>query len=694
MTGSIGAVGQARYEIQAGPGIVRTKIDGSVSIPDGLFYPFNPATQAVSSTELTVSGPPGYVNVSLNVHVDGVLDTPVCTGSNPNCGGIGVFVRAGIFAVTAEFNTVGGTRANDLGLAFDPIPGGYHVHGDVTLPEFGVPTNTPEPIPLTVNVSARFGASATFDSTFDDPGARYQVSFPTSGPVLNVPPGYTVSGPNVVDNHWTDPFAPPSGDVVVDDCSDPALANLESVAGNLVFRNIPGCPEISVPQLKEIHGDLIVEGNTGLGHVAFTGPVIVDGSVRIVNNSGTDMTIGLGDTSTGGDLDISGNTGATVIDAGRGQIGGSATIADNGDAVVNLSDVTDISGSLDLEALGDVAGTTADGSTDVTLLGGTAALHALLPEGAFDHPVDFTITRHTDPPEDGQAADGSDAVIDPIFGYEFAFDVPTLNADAQLTFTLDMSQLDAADQAQVLNSLASGLATIVGKGDDPGAEYRAFPVCAGAQTPAADGCVAITTLDAAGNPTTGQPAFVRFDGVVGHFSSYAVATVEPKPRDTTAPVVTVPADSAVDATSPAGAKASYSASARDDVDPSPTLACSPPSGSVLPIGTTTVTCTATDASGNSGSASFKIRVRSAGEQIANLTDKTLAYLDLPALRPALKAALQAVADAIAARHPKAACVALDLYVMAVKLAPARAFTAAEKADLIADAARIKAVIGC
>ena len=115
---------------------------------------------------------------------------------------------------------------------------------------------------------------------------------------------------------------------------------------------------------------------------------------------------------------------------------------------------------------------------------------------------------------------------------------------------------------------------------------------------------------------------------------------------------------------------------------------------MLPIGTTTVTCKATDAAGNSGSASFKIHVRSAGEQVANLTDKTVAYLDLPALKPALKAALQAVADAIAAKHPKAACVALDLYVVAVKLAPAKAFTAGEKADLIADAVRIKAVIGC
>jgi hypothetical protein len=171
-------------------------------------------------------------------------------------------------------------------------------------------------------------------------------------------------------------------------------------------------------------------------------------------------------------------------------------------------------------------------------------------------------------------------------------------------------------------------------------------------------------------------------------------TVVDTRSDTQPPVVTVPADSAIDATSPAGARASYSASATDDVDSSPTLVCIPSSGSVIPIGTTTVTCKATDGAGNSAGASFKIRVRGAGEQIAGLTDKTLAYLDQPALRPALKAALQAVADAIAAKHPKVACIALDLYVVAVKLAPAKAFTAAEKADLIADATRIKSVIGC
>ena len=128
-------------------------------------------------------------------------------------------------------------------------------------------------------------------------------------------------------------------------------------------------------------------------------------------------------------------------------------------------------------------------------------------------------------------------------GFQFAFDVPTLNADAQLSFTVDMSQLDAVERADLLNALASGMATIVGKGDAPGSEYAAFPVCLGSQTPAADGCVAIAFLDANGNPTGGNPAFVRFDGVVGHFSSYAVAIVTPSAVDETPPTVTASATS-------------------------------------------------------------------------------------------------------------------------------------------------------
>jgi hypothetical protein len=164
-----------------------------------------------------------------------------------------------------------------------------------------------------------------------------------------------------------------------------------------------------------------------------------------------------------------------------------------------------------------VTADTAGGTTDVAILGGTAAMHVVLPDGAFDQPVAFTITRRGDDP--------AEAGIDPLAGYAFAFAVPALNADARLAFTIDLAALDAGTRAALLAGIASGSATIVSKADAPGSEYGAFARCTGSQTPEADGCVAVTLLAADGSvaPAGSEPALARFEGIAGHFSKYAVA---------------------------------------------------------------------------------------------------------------------------------------------------------------------------
>ena len=78
--------------------------------------------------------------------------------------------------------------------------------------------------------------------------------------------------------------------------------------------------------------------------------------------------------------------------------------------------------------------------------------------------------------------------------------------------------------------------------------------------------------------------------------------------DTTNPTITVPANINVMATSPAGKVVSYVVTGYDLGDPTPTIACVPPSGSTFPFGTTTVACTVSDDSGNSVSGSFTVRV--------------------------------------------------------------------------------------
>ena len=79
--------------------------------------------------------------------------------------------------------------------------------------------------------------------------------------------------------------------------------------------------------------------------------------------------------------------------------------------------------------------------------------------------------------------------------------------------------------------------------------------------------------------------------------------------DTTAPVLTVPADIVVDAASVSGVSVSFVATASDAVDGVVTPVCAPASGSTFTIGTTTVTCTATDAALNTVSRSFTVTVR-------------------------------------------------------------------------------------
>ena len=99
-----------------------------------------------------------------------------------------------------------------------------------------------------------------------------------------------------------------------------------------------------------------------------------------------------------------------------------------------------------------------------------------------------------------------------------------------------------------------------------------------------------------------------FDGE--QFSNVATATITVNAIDTTPPVILLPQDITVEATSAAGWAGVFPLPiATDDVDPSPTVIMSLPPGSILPLGVTTVVVTATDAAGNSSQASFRVAVQ-------------------------------------------------------------------------------------
>ena len=103
-------------------------------------------------------------------------------------------------------------------------------------------------------------------------------------------------------------------------------------------------------------------------------------------------------------------------------------------------------------------------------------------------------------------------------------------------------------------------------------------------------------------------------------------TLLPSSGDIIPPTLTVPANFTLDSTSAEGTVPFYVLTAQDNVDGTARLensssitqddvggniaiSCDPPSNSVFPIGATTVQCSATDAAGNTGTASFVVTVR-------------------------------------------------------------------------------------
>jgi large repetitive protein len=90
-------------------------------------------------------------------------------------------------------------------------------------------------------------------------------------------------------------------------------------------------------------------------------------------------------------------------------------------------------------------------------------------------------------------------------------------------------------------------------------------------------------------------------------AGFGTFTVTVNDGDTTPPVLTL-TDVTAEATSPAGATVTYTATAFDNVDGTITPTCSPASGSTFALGVTTVQCSATDAAGNTATGSFTVTV--------------------------------------------------------------------------------------
>jgi len=188
--------------------------------------------------------------------------------------------------------------------------------------------------------------------------------------------------------------------------------------------------------------------------------------------------------------------------------------------------------------------------------------------------------------------------------------------------------------------------------------------------------VFVRAQDAAGNATT---------------KSFAIAVL-----DTTAPVLNLPASITTDATSPAGAIVSYTATATDNSGVSPTVTCAPASGSTFPIGTTTVSCTAKDAAGNASIGSFTVTVNapSASAQTSNLIALVRSLNLAGGTSTSLSGKLQNAISSFASGNTTSACNQVNAFINEARAQSGKKLTASEASQLIADANQILTAQGC
>ncbi len=123
----------------------------------------------------------------------------------------------------------------------------------------------------------------------------------------------------------------------------------------------------------------------------------------------------------------------------------------------------------------------------------------------------------------------------------------------------------------------------------------------------------------------GVPVATADGTVITNMASAASNVTDPTPGNNTASATTTATDPAPTVTCPAnitagattmegstqGANVAYTTPTATDNAPGATVACVPASGSFFPLGATTVTCTATDSAGGTGTCSFTVTVASA-----------------------------------------------------------------------------------
>jgi hypothetical protein len=505
-----------------------TRVDGDFIVTG------NPDLTVLDAPVLASVG--GKVDVSNNPAL-----TDLDLGSLSNVGGaVNVSNDAGASTIDlGSLTTVGGdvTVSDNAGASTIDLGSLNTVGGSVTVSDDAgagtIDLGSLSNVGGSVNVSSDAGATTVDLGSLTTVGGSVNVSSNTGATIIDLDSLNTVGGDLDVSGNTS--------------ATALSLGHATSVGGSIGVNDNTSATNIDLSTVTTVSGSISVNNNSTATNIDLSAVTTVGGSIN-VNNDTTATNIDLGGVTTvGGSLSVNNNGSATNIDLGAvSTVGGSLSVNNNTSATtIDLSGVTTVGGDETVQAQNSATSVTANGSTQVKLFTADARMTATLAHGTFANPVKFTVTRLDPaalPPEPGQNAAGGAATIDPLAAYRFNFAIPALGQNAALTFQINVAALTVADRAAFLAALTAGRATVAVKNDVPGSVFRAFAVAAPGQPPDASH-VTVVRLDANGNPlpagSNSTPAFVRFDGVTGHFSTFAVVTVSGPPAT---PLVVASAD--------------------------------------------------------------------------------------------------------------------------------------------------------
>ena len=209
-------------------------------------------------------------------------------------------------------------------------------------------------------------------------------------------------------------------------------------------------------------------------------------------------------------------------------------------------------------------------------------------------------------PATSDATDGAGtASCSPASGSSFALGNTTVTCTA--SDTAGNAATPTTFVVHVVDTTAPTLnlpANITANTTDPAGAVVSYPASA---NDIVDGSVPTNCAPASGSTFLLGSTTVNCSAVDSHSNS-ANGSFIINVQDPDGPTLNLPANIVTEATSPAGAVVDYSASATDIADGSVPVTCLPASGSVFPLGPTTVNCTASDSDGNTNNASFLITI--------------------------------------------------------------------------------------